>query len=218
LPSIRLYIFFIAISFLVSLSVYIRPKGVPAYLKFFPPFLLATLIVEITAVYITKYGKHNVTLYNFFTTFEFCFYMWILHMLVKNKRVRLILVSTIPIYAIAAVYNIIWKQGMDRFHTVTYSMGCLLIVIFSTYYFLELFRLPKSVKLANNPAFWICSGVLFFYCCGFPLYAFINFWIQFEWVVKSFNDIFNILNIFLYSLFTISFICVRTRKYTLSLS
>jgi hypothetical protein len=122
------------------------------------------------------------------------------------------------LYTVAAICNIVFIQKMKTFHTVGYSVGCLLVVIFCINYFFELFQLPKSVNLVNNPAFWICSGLLFFYCCGFPLYGFIKLWTNVPLVVKNFNAIISLLNIFLYSLFTIAFLCIRTPKYTSSAS
>ena len=131
-----------------------------------------------------------------------------------NKKIIRI---TILFYAITATTNIVFIQKMKTFHTVTYSLGCLLIVVFCIYYFLELFRLPKSVKLKNNPAFWICTGLLFFYCCGFPLYGLMNYWIGIsKLILQNFSNIVTILNIFLYTLFAIAFLCIKTRKYTLS--
>lgn len=121
------------------------------------------------------------------------------------------------LYLVVAIVNILFIQKIKTFHTTTYAFGCLLVVSFSIYYFLELFRIPRSGKLQYNPAFWICTGLLFFYCCGFPLYGLVNLW-KSSWklMVNNFTLITEILNIFLYSLFTIAFICARTRKYTLS--
>ncbi len=161
--------------------------------------------------------KNNLVLYNFFTTFEFCFYLWLLSRIVEGITIKKVIKTSIIIYALLAIINILFIQKMQTFHTVTYSLGCLLIVIFCIYYFFELFKIPKSLNLINNPAFWICSGLLFFYCCGFPLYGLINSWQDISrLVVDNFNEIVTILNIFLYSLFTIAFLCIRTRKYTSS--
>ena len=119
------------------------------------------------------------------------------------------------LYALTAVINIVFIQKMKAFHTVTYAFGCLLIVVVCIFYFLELFRNPKSVKLTSNPAFWICSGLLFFYCCGFPLYGLLNFISGISLIINNFFAIIIILNIFLYSLFTIAFLCrLKIRKYT----
>ncbi|OYW19960.1 MAG: hypothetical protein B7Z54_02450, partial [Sphingobacteriales bacterium 12-47-4] len=115
-----------------------------------------------------------------------------------------------------ATLNIEFFQGEDTFHTISFSVGCLLIAFFSILYFLDLLRLPQSEDLITNPFFWILSGLLFFYICGFPLYGLVNLWANIAPIlIKNLDRFINILNIFLYSLFTISFICIRTRKYTL---
>jgi hypothetical protein len=211
---LTLDVYIITLCFLVSLSVYFKLNPSYLYLKLFPPFLLVTILVEIWALYLGSIGKNNVTLYNFFSTFEFCFYLWIISLIINQKKAERIIRVTIIFYAFAATTNILFIQKMKTFHTITYALGCLLIVLFCIFYFFELFRQPKSVKLKNTPAFWICSGLLFFYCCGFPLYGFINYWSGIKFIAKNFDKIFTILNIFLYSLFTIAFLCIRTRKYT----
>lgn len=210
------YFYFIVLSFMVSLVVYSSPRH--PYLKIFPPFLFATAVAEFAGNYLGSIREPNTFIYNFFSVIEFVFYMALISLIIKNGKMKKIIRWGALLYAIVSIGNILFFQGMEQFHTVTYSLGCLVIVIICIYYFLELFRSPRSVKLSADPAFWICSGLLFFYCCGFPLYAFMNFWAGFKWMRKSFTDIVNILNIFLYSLFVISFLCSRTRKYISSSS
>lgn len=218
MEEISVYVYFIALSFLVSLTIYFSRKPIPFPIKLFPPFLGATLLVESTSQYLASKGVNNIALYNFFTTFEFGFYLYFISLVIHSSAAKKAIYATIVLYTLAAVINIRFYQGMKIFHSVTYSVGCLLIVIFCIYYFLELFRVSRSIKLKYNPTFWICSGLLFFYCCGFPLYAFINYWSSIQIVVDSFDEIFNIVNSFLYLLFTIAFLCIRSRKYTLSQS
>ena len=213
------YIYFMALSFLISLTGLFPPRNRYPYLKIFPVFLFATLIVETLGPYMASKGQHNVILYNFFTAFEFCFYLFVISLIISSKKVKNVIRIIIVLYALIAVGNILFYQGMNTFHTVTYSLGSLLVVGFCVYYFLELFRLPKSVELWNNPAFWICSGLLFYYCCAFPLFGLVNYWIGVsKLLLRNFSQIVTILNIFLYSLFSIAFLCVKTRKYTLSSS
>ena len=210
------YVFFIAISFIASLSAFII-KSSPLYLKLFSPFLLATLIVESIGAYLPSINQPNVWLYNFFTVIEFDFYLYVISLIVTDRRWKRIIRVLLIIYSLTAVVNILFIQKMQAFHTVTYALGCLLIVFVCIYYFLELFKNPKSVHLATNPAFWMCSGLLFFYCCGFPLYGLTNFISGISrLIIKNFFAIIVILNCFLYSLFTIAFLCrLITRKYTL---
>ena len=215
-----IYIYIILISLLASLFVYSNPNPNHKYLKSFPPFLIATIIIEVLASYFWSIGKNNMLLYNSFTAIEFCFYLWIISRIIKSKRVKKIILITVIFYFISALINILFIQGMKTFHNITYSLGCLLVVVFCIYYFLELFRLPKSEKLYTNPAFWISSALLFFYCCSFPLYGLIIYWDKKipKLILNNLENIFTILNISLYSLFTIAFLCIRTRKSTLSQS
>ncbi len=210
------YSYFIVLSFIVSLIVYTSPRH--PFLKIFPPFLFATLAAEFAGNYLTSIHEPNTVIYNFFSVIEFVFYMLLISLIIKNRKAKKIIRWCSLLYAIISIGNILFFQGFEQFHTVTYSLGCLVIVIICIYYFLELFRSPRLVKLSADPAFWICSGLLFFYCCGFPLYAFINYWKGFKWMIKSFTEIVGILNIFLYSLFVISFLCSRNRKYISSSS
>jgi hypothetical protein len=211
-----IYTYFIFLCFLVSLSVFFNQTKNYFYLKILSPFLLLTFIAEIIGSYWASIGKNNLTFYNFFSTFEFCFYLIFLSLLIKAKRVKKIIFAITFLYAVSAFVNIIFIQQMKSFHSATYSMGCLLVVAFCIYYFFELFRFPKSNRLQFNPGFWICTGLLFYYCCGFPLFGLANLWIQnTKLLSNTFSEISSLINIFLYSLFTIGFLCIRTRKYTL---
>lgn len=211
-----LYFYFIVASFVASLFAYSSNRN--TYLKFFPPFLLLTIGIEYTGHYLRSVGQNNISLYNFFTVFEFVFYMILISIILRNIKAKKVIRISAFAYAAISISNILFFQGMKTFHTITYSLGCLLIVAVCIYYFLELFRSPRSVSLMSDPAFWICSGLLFFYCCGFPLYAFINFWAKVKWMAINFQKIVGILNIFLYSLFTIAFLCSKIRRSTSSLS
>jgi len=208
--------YFYALSLLAALFVY--PNTKYSYIKWFSPFLLATLVVEALGFYLSKIQEPNVFIFNFFSLIEFIFYMLIIRHIIKSRKAKKIIAGSSVVYFFISIGNILFFQGIGRFHSITYSLGCLVIVCICFYYFMELFSSPRSAKLSGDPAFWICSGLLFFYCCSFPLYAFLNFWMGFRWMWKSFTDIINILNIFLYTLFIIAFICSRTRKYISSSS
>ena len=214
--SLPLYIYFIAISFLVSLTVYLNRRQTPLYLLLFPPFLITTLTVEIIGARLSDRQQPNVWLYNFFTVFEFCFYLLLVSFIIGNHKMKLVLRYTLLLYAMAASGNIIFIQRIGAFHTVTYSIGCLLIVAACVYYFFELFKIPQAIKLKNTPAFWICSGLLFFYSCGYPLFAVTNFFAAPTNVfIQNYNSISSLLNILLYSSFIIASLCrIRTRKFS----
>lgn len=216
LAYLPIFDYFILIAFLVSLILYFVKGGVSFYLKLFPPFLLLSLFAEVYGNYLSWEAMNNRLLYNIFTTVEYCFYLFILRELIRDQSIRKAMLAANFTYPVLALVNIFFVQGRNNFHSFTYSIGALLIVTGCVIYFLELFRRPTAVKLITLPPFWICSGLIFFYSVSFPLVAFSNF-LQ-AWsplILRNFYAILNILNIFLYTLFTIAFLCrIRARKYT----
>ena len=195
-----------SICFLASLALFLQ-GGIPKYLKTFPFFLLVTIIIEIVGKILAK-AKVDVTqMYNVFTSFEFIFYFYILGSIIYNVKAKKILLVLIAVYPVLVLVNMIFFQK-NTFHTTTYSLGCLLIVAACIYYFLELFQSTHSVNLIREPAFWICSGLLFFYTCSFPM---VGLWNHLPGlpriILKNLNTVMQFLNVLLYSLFSIAFLC-----------
>ena len=219
MDRLPLYIYFIVASFLTSLLAYSSRNRDYPYLKTFPVYLLLTLGTEALGNYLALHNRNNLLLYNSFSVVSFTYFSWIISRMIGSRKAKVIIRTTILFFLALAVINASFIQGMKQFHTITYSVGCLMIVAAAVYFFLELFSLPKSVNLRSNPPFWICSGLLFWHCCGFPLYGLINVWgPAYPLLAKNFSAIVNILNIFLYSLFVIGFLCIRTPKYISSRS
>jgi hypothetical protein len=208
IPSLLIQI----LSLVVSSSLLFR-RNVPWYLKLFPFFLLITVIIEVIGWQLSIHGINATLLYNLFTTLEFEFYLFLLYNIIRNKRAKKVILYIICLYPILVILNIALVQ-VNTFHTVTYSFGCLLIVAVCIYFFFELFQLPKSIQLKREPAFWICSGLLFFYCCSFPLFGLLNFLHSVSGVImRNLASIVMILNILLYSSFIVAFLCnFRFRK------
>lgn len=208
-----IYVFFIALSFGVSFLVYRQP-GAAFYLKLFPPFLGLSLFVEIFALYLISRGGKNYILYSFFGAIEFAFYLYILSFIIQNLLTRKIIRYILVFNFLVSLSNIFFIQK-DRFNSITYSLGCLLIVFFCIYYFFELFRYPKSIKLSTEPAFWICSGLLFYYCCSFPLLGLTSLLSLFsQTLLRNIYLLLNVMNFLLYTSFTVAFLCrIRIRKY-----
>ena len=201
-----------SICFLASLSLYFQ-ASMPKYLKTFPFFLLITIIIEITVALFMKKNVDVILMYNIFTTFEFVFYLYLIRGIIFSVKAKKIIWWLIAIYPVLVLINAAFFQ-VKTFHTVTYSLGCLLIVAVCIYYFFEIFQSAHSVKLVKEPAFWICSALLFFYTCTFPL---IGLWNHLHGlphiILGNLNVILQLLNVLLYSLFSIAFLCrIRFRR------
>jgi hypothetical protein len=213
--GLNVYLTFIIISFFASLTAYFQP-GTERYLRLFPIFLLLTIIITLIPFYMRDQRRLTITIYNFFTSFEFLFYTYVLREIIQNKRMKKIIFNSLLFYLLVIVLNSLFIQKIGSYNSITYALGCLLIVFICIYYFYELFQFSHSITLVRQPAFWLCSGLLFFYCCSFPIYGLVNFLKSWPVIIqKNFNVIILLLNVFLYSSFTIAFLCrLRIRNFT----
>ncbi|HVU57092.1 MAG TPA: hypothetical protein VHD83_18650 [Puia sp.] len=210
-----IYIVFIAISFVASFTVYFQ-SGLHAFLRAFPVYLLCTLAVELIAYHLASTGRSPMKMYNYFAPLEFLFYMFLLRAVIQNRRVKLFIVITAGLYLVSVLINLFIIKEASPFSAVPYAFGSLLITIYCIYYFYELFQSSRAVNLMRQPIFWICAGLLFFYCCSFPIFGLVNYLSRTSPIIKkNISVILLLLNVFLYSSFTIAFLCrIRVRNST----
>jgi len=202
-----IYIYFLIFSILAGITVYFR-KNAPLHLRLLPVFLLMTIIIEYIGFWMYNRTGTSTPLFNFYIVFNFTFFLYILREIISDKKFKKIGLYAIIAYALCTLVNIFYGQGLNVWNSMSYSLGCLLIVLFCIYYFLELFRKPKSTHLTKEPAFWIVSGLLFFYCCSFPFLGLNNLLNDAPLVLKNnLRNILAVLNVLLYVLFSIAFLC-----------
>ncbi|PWT70293.1 MAG: hypothetical protein C5B59_20895 [Bacteroidetes bacterium] len=204
------------ICLLITLTVYFVP-GAPLYLKLFPIYIAYAIVTQEYLFYLASHSRTNTLFYNLFSLAEVVYYLFIFHEVIRNRNVKNILVYIAPAYFIAGILNIIF-QKVAGFNVIIYCLGVFLVVSFCIFYFYELFQLPQTKKLSQDPAFWLCTAFLFNYCCTFPLNAFVSFLRNPpRFLVIDLDIIRMIVNIFTYSLFSIAFLCrFKTNKSILS--
>lgn len=205
--NLPIYIYFLIPCILSGVTVYFQPNA-PFYLKLFPVLLVLNIIVEVLSPWMVIRFGSSVELFNFYTAFELSCYIFILREIIVGPIARKIALHLIWIYPLFCIINIFFVQGLHSWHSLSYSIGNLLIVGYAIYYFFELFKRPKAINLIKEPAFWICSGLLFFYTCSFPFLGIVNIIAKAPAVIlNNFGSIISVLNILLFSLFTIAFLC-----------
>jgi hypothetical protein len=202
-----------AIAFFSSLTIFFKPAP-ERYLKYFSFFLFVNLLMDIATDYTAFYHIDNAFLNNISTVLVITFELFLLREIVHGKKAKKVILGFTLAYPLVALINVFLVQNASAFQSRTYAFGCLLIVPSCIYYFWELFQQKSSVNLARQPAFWICSGLLFFYACTFPLYGLLNFVNSLpKIIIQNLFQIYILLNIFLYLSFTIAFLCrLRLRK------
>jgi hypothetical protein len=207
---------FLTVCLLASFSAFSQ-KPSPFYLKIFPFYFIITVLVQQIGTYLSQHTIPNAVLYNSFSIFDFAFNFFVLRLIIQNKRVKIIIFFILILYPVVSCLNLFYFKQGGTFRTVNYAIGCSLIVVFCIIYFVELFQLPKAVNLKREPAFWICTAILFSYVCTFPFWGLVGFLNTAPpFILRNLTTILMIINILSYSLFTIAFLCrIRIRKSTL---
>ncbi len=178
------------------------------YLKILPFFLLLTLSVELTGQLFHDPKKGNVILYNLFTTFEFIFYTFVFLTIIPNKKIKQRIKNIQYVLPVLCLLNIFLFQGPNTFHTYTYMLGCLIMIIYSITFFYQLFNSSEKFDLLREPAFWIAIAILFFYLSSFSVLGVLNTVANLPNVLKyNLQKILFIVNSFYYTLFIIAFLC-----------
>lgn len=213
--GLQYYLYMVVISVCLLANIFYAAKYVtPVYVKAFIPFLLISLILEVFTTKMALKGSSTTDIYNLSTILEICFYLWVLSQLIENKMMRIGIIICQIIYTIISFIDIYTSRNLDRFHSITYSVGGLFIVFFTIVFFYQLFAKPKAIFLTKEPPFWICTGLLLFYSVTFPFFAFVNYMSSFPTIItNNLLYILIVLNVFLYLLFSIAFLCrIKIKK------
>lgn len=214
-------LFLLAICISIIAGIIFNVKNKPAlYLKLLPVCLFIDLVVEIIGYVRSFHQEHNVELYNIFNCIEISFFIWMIREIIRGKTAKKSILFVVVIFPIGSLINTFFIQGLDSFSSLNVALGSLIIVVLCIYYFYELFLMPHFVNLLQQPSFWICTGLLFFYACSFPVFGFTNFVGSLPRVFRhNFAFLLNVLNLLLYSMFSIAFLCrLRITKSSQSLS
>lgn len=206
-----IYIAILFLCFLASLLVFSH-KGAPLYLKLFSPFLLITLIIEIVSHTLALKGSDNAFLYHLFFPIEFTFYLYVAYNILSSKRLKkAIVVSTIMYLITIIIYYGI--SIIDKFPSVAYCGGAMLVIFFYAFYYFEIINLPIQLTPKREEGFWIFSGVLLYYLSTFPIWLCVRFMDSFsKGTLDYFSTILMLMNYVLYIAFIIAFICKRIFK------
>ncbi len=183
-------------------------------LKWFVPFLIFIVTVELTGRYIrTELKEMNAWLYNFTVPVEFLFYSFIFFMHYHKKRNR----TLVKIFsALFVFYTLAWLafNGTEFFNSNMLLIGYLFMIIFSILFLVELYNKPGMVYLTREPLFWIAVGLLLFSAGGLSYalltrFALLNKLDQGSSIFRSINQY---LNLLLYLCISISFLCRKDLK------
>ena len=207
LYRLPIHVFIIIICFVIALLAKLQ-KNPPRYLNTFIIYILVTIAVEMMAWWYAVHNKRNLIFYNFYAIINFTYLIFLLRSFMNNTKMINIMGVIMVIYPVLTLINLFLIQGHTVFNTYTFLSGCIIVVTASICYFYERIKYPGPHSLLKDPTFWVSTGLLFFYTCSPPLTGVLNaISLMPFYNYKTLYFINLMINIILYLLFSISFIC-----------
>lgn len=212
----HLYILFIAIAFIFSLSSF--RLNYPLHLRVLSLLLGIDLLAECLAVFGGAklfHLKNNLPIYNFFLLIEFWMYAFYFKKIITSGLIKRAINFFLILYPFFWIITVYFLFGIDRWNSYIIIVGSCTTILLSAAYYYELFNSPKLIHLSKHPEFWIATALIIFYACNLPYMGMFNF------LTKNYSDlaydlliVLRILNIVMYSLFAYAYLCtIITRKY-----
>jgi hypothetical protein len=209
-----IHLLFILSAFLASLisfrKNFLRP------LRFFSFILFFSFAIELTGfIYSRILHRHNAHIYNLNFLVIFPFYAFFYSQFFPSHKMKRRILLLTSCYFLFALVNIIFIQGLNTWNSYSLIAGSLLNIYLSVSYFQNLLPNKELIKFQSDPVFWISVGVLIFYLVELPYISLLNYLnSNFLILSKQLLMILKILNMLMYSLFTIAFLCrISLRKY-----
>src|SRR5690606_29583804 len=115
----------------------------------------------------------------------------------------------------AVSHNIFSDTFFNYFSSVGMALGAILLIISILLFYIEILQSNKILNLKYYLPFYFSIGSGIFYLCMTPLFLFFKFNnLQNEFFMEIYTQLLFYGNLFLYSLYTISFfICLRDKRY-----
>jgi len=209
--KIPVYFWFELLAFAVCLISFIKIRH--TVLKWFLPFLGLIVVYEYGVLSRWSFlfiNRSNHWLANIISTIEIVFYSLLYYHFIQSPQIKKIIRYTLAGFILLTILNILFLQGYNRFHTITYRLGSAMVIVFICMYFKQLMN-TENVTLTMEPMFWISSG-LFFFLLGFIFYLSAFDFIAYQ-SIKKHASLYKVIRysliIQMYSLFAIAFLCKK---------
>jgi hypothetical protein len=165
-------------------------------------YLAYCFIVESLAwIYSFILFKSNHWIYNIFTTGQLLALGIIYQKILNSKNFDYSLRAFTFIYPVLVSINFIFIQSFFKFHTLTYTIGCLFIICLVFSYFNQLLHSSEVLRLRTNPFFWINIGNSVYFIGSLFYLGSVNFILESK--MDKYGDL---INLFVYSFVSIQYI------------
>lgn len=180
-------------------------------LRVFALFVFIAVMFDMYSVITGYLGINNLDVLHLYTVVEYSFLAYFLHSIIENKRVKNLILISIPVYGVLALSYSIFISNLVGFNSAGRVVECLLLSTFALYWFYSLLESDEYTSLKRYPYFWLNSGITLYFMGNvfmFMLYFLLNSPTDRDyWTVHS------VLNVIANLFYLVGFLCSpRPRK------
>lgn len=101
---------------------------------------------------------------------EYVIIAFLLSKFLKSRWMKSYLITTSVLYSLLVIYCWLKNDSWSEFISIASTVGSLLLIFPCLYFFYELMRDLPTLKLSDEPSFWIVTAVLFLFLWITPIY------------------------------------------------
>ena len=204
------------IPMLLSAIFSLRSLGLrwPKPFKIISIFLLVTLIIEVFAIAwewklhkYWHYNGYNLWIYNIAVPIRYTLLWLFFYQIMESDIIKSLIRWFIIFFIILAFIDYAFIQMPNNANTISLITANIITVLVSLSFFRQLLQSPRITRLTSNPLVWISLGVFIYHSGSLPFFISLNYIIVDPVRRTSFLHINQALNIIMYSLFLIAFLC-----------
>lgn len=131
-------------------------------------------VAGIIASYLKVRHYNNLILFHFFDMMAAVFFTLIYHRAFYKQLFKKVTFILGGLSLLMMIFNAIFIEGLWKYPSVSNTVLCVLLIIFSLIYFYELLNRQEFTYIEKQGMFWVNSGVLFYFAFNIFLFMLYN--------------------------------------------
>jgi hypothetical protein len=157
--------------------------------------------------------KNAMPIGHFYFPVAFLLAGWFYIQILKNFIKPVFLIVTIALFEIYAIINSVFIQSLFEYASLEFSIGSILLFMFSVAFFIKVMVESKISNLAREPLIWINTAFLIYYTVNFFYHSLYNLRIDASKEVTQIAvQFFFVMNFLFYFLITIAFLICKKKS------
>src|ERR1035437_3144715 len=160
-----------------------RTKELRAFLF----YLMYAALNDVVAFYLFQIANlRPFFIYDIFDVVEFCFFSWFFYLIIKNTKVKRLIVPVVILFCIFSISLYIFLPESTSFSSIIAGVESILIISMCIYYFFDQLKESNNLLIYASINFWIIISFLIYLSGTFFLYIYSDSMINNKAFIKQY--------------------------------